>query len=163
MSAKAIWLGTTALVFLVAAAAGHEAAAQSRISTNFLVAHVRVFDGEHVHENTKVAVEGGIIRAIGSELTAWGHLPVIDGTGATLLPGFIDAHVHVGNFDGLRQTNVDQLRQTLRFGVTTALDMAAASVPESQVFDVRSVARVATDMADLRCPRAGCAGRRRNG
>ena len=151
MNAKATWLGTTAaLVVLVVGAAGLETAAQSRISINFLIANVRVFDGERVHERSQVAIEGGIIRAVGGERTAWRHLPVIDGTGATLLPGLIDAHLHVGNLEGLRQTNVNQLRQMLRFGVTTALDMGAASVPESQVFDVRSVARVATDMADLR-------------
>jgi hypothetical protein len=91
MNAKAMWFRTKVLAAVVAAVAGHGAAAQSPISPTFLIAHVRVFDGERVQENTQVAIEGGIIRAVGRDLTAWGHLPVIDGTGATLLPGLIGA------------------------------------------------------------------------
>jgi imidazolonepropionase-like amidohydrolase len=142
MVARATWLGTIALAVLVGLAAGHGLFAQTRLGTSFLIAHVRVFDGERVCEDSQVAVEAGIIRAVGRDLATWRHLPVIDGAGGTLMPGLIDAHGHV--------SDAEQLRQALRFGVTTVLDMGAAAVPQSQVFEVRSVAKAATDMADLR-------------
>ena len=40
---------------------------------------------------------------------------MVDGTGATLLPGLIGAHTHT--------RTVAQLQDALRFGVTTVLDM----------------------------------------
>ena len=142
MTARATWLGTIAVAVLVGLAAGHQVFAQTQRGTSFLISNVRVFDGERVFENSQVAVEAGIIRALGRDLPMWRHLPVIDGAGGTLMPGLIDAHGHV--------SDAEQLRQALRFGVTTVLDMGAAAVPQSQVFDVRSVAKAAIDMADLR-------------
>jgi len=43
-----------------------------------------------------------------------------------------------------------ELRQALRFGVTTVLDMGTVSIAERDVFSLRAAARTATDMADLR-------------
>src|SRR5262245_66359163 len=79
---------------------------------SFVVANVRVFDGERVIERADVVVRGGRIAAIGSRAH---DLPVVDGTGRTLLPGLIDAHAHVGSERGLRDA--------LRFGWTTAPDL----------------------------------------
>ena len=42
-------------------------------------------------------------------------LPVVDGSGCTLLPGLIDSHVHI--------EGAASLRQSLIFGVTTVFDM----------------------------------------
>jgi imidazolonepropionase-like amidohydrolase len=142
MTAKAMGLGTLALVVLVAVASGPEVAhAQSQRGTNFLVAHVRVFDGERVHEDTQVAVEGGIIRAVGRDLTMWRQLPVIDGTDATLIPGLIDAHAHV--------RSVDDLEDALRFGVTTVLDLAASGVTPQDLAELRTLAASRVDIADV--------------
>src|SRR5436190_23702433 len=79
---------------------------------SFVVRDVRVFDGERVVEHTSVVVRAGRIASIGG---AADDLPVIDGAGRTLLPGLIDAHAHAQSEDGLRDA--------LRFGVTTELDM----------------------------------------
>jgi hypothetical protein len=43
--------------------------AQSTADASFLVVNARVFDGERLLEKTDVAVEGGIIRAVGRGLT----------------------------------------------------------------------------------------------
>ena len=130
-----IWCAVAVLAAIVAATSGRGPAhGQSQTGTSFLVRDVRVFDGERVHENTQVAVEAGIIRAVGRDLTMWRHLPVIDGTGATLMPGLIDAHVHVR--DG------DELRQALRFGVTTAFDLGATMEPDA-LFALRAAANAA--------------------
>ncbi len=131
-----------ALVVLVAVAPGSQTAfGQRRADNGFLVSRVRVFDGEQVLENAEVAVEGGVIRAVGRDLTTWRHLPAIDGTGTTLMPGLIDAHVHV--------RDSDDLRQALRFGVTTVLDLGATIEPDA-IFALRSAANASVDMSDLR-------------
>jgi imidazolonepropionase-like amidohydrolase len=59
-------------------------------------------------------VEKGEIKRIGTDLAAE-HATVVDGTGKTLLPGLIDAHVHVHS--------QESLEQALLFGVTTEFDM----------------------------------------
>lgn len=45
---------------------------------------------------TDVLVRGNTIAAIGSSLQASPHAAVIEGQGRTLMPGLIDAHVHIG-------------------------------------------------------------------
>jgi dihydroorotase-like cyclic amidohydrolase len=104
------------VVFVLAAALMSAAArAQQKIGSDFLVTNVRVFDGQQTLPNTHVAVTGRVIRAVGGDVSAWRSLPTIDGTESTLVPGLVDAHVHV--------RNADELRQALRLGVTTVLDM----------------------------------------
>lgn len=141
MTARARWLGTVALVVLTLAA-GRGALAQTEASTSFRVAHVRVFDGERVHEDTEVAVEAGIIRAVGPAQAKWRHLPVIDGSGATLMPGLIDAHVHV--------RTIDDLQDALRFGVTTVLAMGTVGVTPQTLATLRKTAASRMDVADVR-------------
>ena len=79
---------------------------------------VRVFDGQRTTEHRSVLVRNGLIAAIGgSSMTAPGAT-VIQGNGRTLLPGLIDAHVHISPADP-----ESSLVQSARFGVTTDLDM----------------------------------------
>src|SRR5688572_18974672 len=100
-------------LLLVAGLVSAVAQAQQPVVNSFLVTNVRVFDGRQTISSTHVAVAGGTIRAIGGDVARWRGLPTVDGTGATLVPGLIDAHSHV--------RDADDLRQALRFGVTTAL------------------------------------------
>ena len=73
------------------------------------IKNVRVFDGDALSAPRTVVFDGSLI---GEDATdAYG----IEGKGMTLLPGLIDAHVHVHN--------VQHLEQLARAGVTTALDM----------------------------------------
>jgi imidazolonepropionase-like amidohydrolase len=134
-SIKSLWIAALASL----AASGAPSRAQTEAS--FRITNVRVFDGERVHENVGVAVEEGAIRAIGSDLGQWNRLPAVDGGGGTLLPGLIDAHVHA--------RSPDQLRQALRFGVTTVLDLGAVIEPRD-LFELRAAANTSSDMADLR-------------
>jgi imidazolonepropionase-like amidohydrolase len=76
--------------------------------------NVRVFDGERVVPRVNVLVEAGRISALG-DLAIPDGVEVIEGAGRTLLPGLIDAHVHVWD--------ASHLEQSLAFGVTTVLDM----------------------------------------
>jgi len=140
------WYWRVAAVAFVGVAAfllRERAHAQSRVSNDFVVTHVRVFDGARTLQDTHVAVTGGIIRAVGGDLVPWQRLPAFDGTGLTLVPGLIDSHAHV--------RDAEELRQALRFGVTTMLDMGATEVlPPQQLFALRAAARVTPDMSDLR-------------
>ncbi|MEU3509671.1 amidohydrolase family protein [Streptomyces longwoodensis] len=71
---------------------------------------VRVFDGTRLTEPTTVIIDGAVIGtdASGAEN--------VDCQGATLLPGLIDAHVHL--------IFPDDLTHLAEYGITTALDMA---------------------------------------
>ncbi|GAA3548743.1 amidohydrolase family protein [Nonomuraea rosea] len=81
------------------------------MATTFALVGARVFDGRQLTGPATVVVENGLIGhdAAGAER--------IDVHGAVLLPGLIDAHVHVHGRESL-----DALA---RHGVTTGLDMAA--------------------------------------
>jgi imidazolonepropionase-like amidohydrolase len=81
---------------------------------SFVIRNVRVFDGERVLDRVNVVVKAGLIISVGRGKPP-ADLPGVEGSGRTLLPGFIDAHAHVQNDNALRHA--------LRFGVTTQLDM----------------------------------------
>jgi len=81
---------------------------------SFVVRDVRVFDGQRAIEHVDVVVRSGRIASVGRGEAPAG-LRVIEGAGRTLIPGLIDAHAHV--------RREWALRDALRFGVTTLLDM----------------------------------------
>ncbi|WP_410669970.1 amidohydrolase family protein [Amycolatopsis sp. cmx-4-68] len=74
----------------------------------------RVFDGERRTDHTAVRLADGHILAVGDDALRQPGDEHVDARGGTLLPGLIDAHVHL--LPGA-------LRQALTFGVTTVLDM----------------------------------------
>ncbi|MES2359108.1 MAG: CIA30 family protein [Gemmatimonadota bacterium] len=98
---------------LISLASPHPAAAQSERDAT-LFHHVRVFDGSKTLGERDVLISDGKISAIASHIPTPSGATVIDGTGATLLPGLIDSHTHAFG---------DALQQALVFGVTTELDM----------------------------------------
>ena len=107
-------------------------------ANSFVVRDVRVFDGERAIERANVVVRDGRIVSVGQ--SAPSGLPVVDGKGRTLLPGLVDAHAHV--------PNETALRDALRFGVTSTLDMMTRpEFARSQRPRRDSVIR--TDLADL--------------
>jgi imidazolonepropionase-like amidohydrolase len=71
-------------------------------------------------ENAAIAIQGQRIVAIGTAdaLSYSADTPVRDVSGATIMPGFINAHVHI---TGLSD---DDLRRWTRAGVTTIRDLA---------------------------------------
>jgi len=66
-------------------------------NSEILFDQVRVFDGQMtaLSAPTRVLVRGNRIVAIGDAVTAGPEALVIDGGGHTLMPGLIDAHVHL--------------------------------------------------------------------
>ncbi|NQX34524.1 amidohydrolase family protein [Herbiconiux sp. VKM Ac-2851] len=103
--------------------------------TTTAVTNARIFDGEKLLDATTVLIEDGIIADIGGTVPP--GATIVDGSGGTLLPGLIDAHVH---------TNEQSLGLALRFGVTTELEMQgtntrsrrAGIAEDDSLADVRS-------------------------
>ncbi|MFC0623312.1 amidohydrolase family protein [Kribbella deserti] len=81
--------------------------------TNVTFASVRIFNGREVVHGTHLRVADGRIDAIGNAEIVRPGEQLVDGSGATLLPGLIDAHVHL-------LPGSAQLAAT--FGVTTIID-----------------------------------------
>ncbi|NHT19581.1 amidohydrolase family protein [Cellulomonas sp. IC4_254] len=117
--------------------------------TDLLLRDVRLIDGTGADPRpaTDVLVADGLIVAVGPTGTVvpgWAtadpaRLAVVDGVGRTLLPGFLDCHVHVSTLPGgdtlgtvlapeslLTLRSVPHLSATLDAGVTTARDLAGA-------------------------------------
>ncbi|WP_165000906.1 amidohydrolase family protein [Rothia uropygioeca] len=84
-----------------------------------LITSVSVFNGEILLEGRHDVVfdQSGIlsIEPAGS-MDQISSDTTVDGTGRTLVPGFIDSHVHI--------TDPNQLDDLLKSGITTAMDMA---------------------------------------
>ena len=105
------------LLTSLASLAGFVPAVFQQPST-FVVRDVRLFDGTIVTEHRSVLVKDGLIAEVGdASLKVPQGVTVIDGAGKTLLPGLIDAHVH------LSQNLEVNLKQAISLGVTTVLDM----------------------------------------
>lgn len=87
-------------------------------SNTFVVQGVLIFDGKEFTENGFVVVTNGRIERLGSGVAAVPKdTPIYSKPGCTIVPGLIDAHVHA--LGG----NVHSIEQSIRFGVTTILDM----------------------------------------
>lgn len=90
----------------------------------YLLKNARVLDAVYDHKPLDVLVEDQKIRAVGTNLP-----PAdveIDLTGYTLLPGFIDAHVHVAVFDD--SFREDAVNAWAYNGVTTVRELGMLSV-----------------------------------
>ena len=99
---------------------------------------IRVFDGERILERQTVVVDSGRFVRVGAEGLGEYNADksqILEGVGMTMLPGFIDAHVHLGFFDPKR---------VLQGGITTARD---TGWPATKIFPLAR--RLATD------PKAG--------
>ena len=108
----AMLAGGTLIAVGVAGSKPKPSTGNAQESGAFVIRNVRVFDGETTIPSTDVVVRNGTIASIGTKVPP--TMEAIDGTGRTLLPGFIDAHTHAFG---------DALERALVFGVTTELDM----------------------------------------
>lgn len=90
--------GLLVLAPLTGALASEPAAPAARAAAEVLFRDVRVFDGKSAALSgaTSVLVRGNTIAAIGAEATTTSAAAtIIEGGGRTLMPGLIDAHVHL--------------------------------------------------------------------
>lgn len=124
---------------LLLSAALLSAAAALSATEGFVISGARIFDGEKILPPADVVVRDGRIAAVGGKPDTDG-LQQIDGSGATLLPGFLDAHAHT--------EEIGQLQEALRFGTTTVLDMGTFPMEMERV--LREAAATRHDVADFR-------------
>jgi len=80
---------------------------------NIAITNVRVFDSTKLSEPRTVVIENGLISSLKTAEV------VLDGQGGTLLPGFIDSHIHLDH--------ISNLENAAKWGITTMLDMATTS------------------------------------
>lgn len=149
---RAILLFPVLLLALSACATHSQSLDRQPASTGqeatFVIRNVRVFDGETVAEGQDVLVEDGLIRRVArTGLGVPRSTTVVDGRGRTLLPGLIDAHVHLSDSAGA------DLQQALSLGVTTVFDMFTGSTRFDQIKAIRSAD--APDIADVRTAGVG--------
>jgi imidazolonepropionase-like amidohydrolase len=67
----------------------------AQAQTTIVLKPARVFDGETMHENWRVRVEGDRIEAAGPEAAAAPGAKQIDLSGLTLMPGLVEGHSHM--------------------------------------------------------------------
>lgn len=78
-----------------------------------LIKNIKIFNGIECIDEDKVVIENGyIIDKTEGDIE-------IDGNGCTLLPGLIDAHIHL--------YQIKNLEEASRYGVTTMMDMGTRS------------------------------------
>jgi len=112
----------------------------------------RVFDGEKIHNNWVVLVEGNSISYVGkaSELNVPGETQTIVLKGKTLLPGLIEGHSHLllhpynetnWNDQVLKESPVERAirgtnhaKSTLMAGVTTTRDLGSEGAGYADVY-----------------------------
>ncbi|HEY7546389.1 MAG TPA: amidohydrolase, partial [Blastocatellia bacterium] len=103
-------------------------------------ARIVTMKGDEVIERGDIVVTDNRITAVGAK----GKVPipagarVIDVTGKTIIPGFVDVHAHMWNPRGVHQTQIWQYLANLAYGVTTTRD------PQSSTNDVFAY----TDLVD---------------
>jgi len=112
---KAFWLrfGLAALAVTFTTFSAIPCSAQATADDSFTFIHANLIDGisNAPTMDATVVVVNGRIQSIARGLLTTGPGKVIDLAGHWLLPGFVDAHVHVGN--------LADAKRALRSGATT--------------------------------------------
>jgi len=103
------------------------------------IINAKIFDGMNLINETTVIFKNGVIQSVGGEIPT--DAVIINANGATLLPGLIDSHTH---------TNINGLKDALKFGVTTELAMNGRWSERNR----RKVTN-RNDVADVRAPGMG--------
>jgi imidazolonepropionase-like amidohydrolase len=90
-------------------------------------ARVITMRGTEVIENADVVVQNNRIASVGPRGSAPADARVIDVTGKTITPGFVDTHSHMWNLWGLHWSRPWIYLANLAYGVTTTRDPQTAT------------------------------------
>ncbi len=94
----------------------------------FTNARIVTMKGEQVIESGTVLVDGDTIKAVGKDVTVPADARVIDATGKTIVPGYIDVHAHASHFNtGVVPQQNWAYYANLAFGITTMHDPSATT------------------------------------
>ncbi len=118
------------------------------MSDTIAITHVKVFDGKELTDERTVVIDNGVI----SDATTADS--IVDGQHGTLLPGFIDSHVHL--------KNVADLEHGTHWGSTTMLDMGSPTMKLTDslrhrkgLADIRGVGNPASAPGGIQTTRMG--------
>jgi Tol biopolymer transport system component len=90
-------------------------------------ARVITMRGEEVLENADVVIENNRILRVGPQGAAPAGARVVDVSGTTIIPGFVDTHSHMWNLWGLHWSRPWIYLANLAYGVTTTRDPQTAT------------------------------------
>lgn len=111
----------------------------------------RVLTPDEEIERGTVVIEDGRILEVGADLRPPPGAEVTQLPGTTLVPGFIDIHVHGGGGFSLATPDPEEIRSYARWvvaaGVTSFLASVVAGTPEEGEASLRAVAGVAGPVA----------------
>lgn len=77
-----------------------------------------------IHDRRDVAFANGLVAAVAPTIAADTAAHVIDATGKVVVPGLVDAHVHV--FEGVSHYGINPDETCLAHGATTVVDAGSA-------------------------------------
>ncbi len=123
MSTSKILLRMISAVTVAACAAGLSTVHAASDTLAVTGARVIVGNGQVIESGT-VVVRDGLIESVAAGSSAPDGVTVVDGTGMTLMPGFIDAHRHIirGEPDPwMKDQAVPVMQDMLDAGITTTL------------------------------------------
>jgi imidazolonepropionase-like amidohydrolase len=90
-------------------------------------ARVLTMRGDEVIENADIVVENNRVVSVGRQGDVPTGAQVIDVSGRTIIPGFVDTHSHMWNLWGLHWTRPWIYLANLAYGVTTTRDPQTAT------------------------------------
>lgn len=90
-------------------------------------ARIVTMKGDEVIENGDVLVENNRIKAVGKRLSAPADAKVINVSGKTIIPGFVDPHSHMWPNWGIHKNQIWIYATNLAYGVTTTRDPQTAT------------------------------------
>ncbi|SFE77019.1 amidohydrolase family protein [Thermoflexibacter ruber] len=92
-------------------------------------ARIITMKGKEIIENGDILIENNRIKAVGASgtLSIPANAQVIEVTGKTIIPGFVDTHAHMWPYWGLHKNHVWMYAANLAYGVTTTRDPQTAT------------------------------------
>jgi Tol biopolymer transport system component len=90
-------------------------------------ARVVTMRGDEVIENADIVIENNRIAQVGPQGAAPGGAEIIDVSGTTIVPGFVDTHSHMWPLWGMHWTRPWIYLANLAYGVTTTRDPQTAT------------------------------------
>ncbi|UXI68657.1 amidohydrolase family protein [Tahibacter amnicola] len=94
----------------------------------FTHARLVTMNGEEVIEDGTLVVEGDTIKALGRNIAVPSNARVVDASGKTIVPGYVDVHAHANHFStGVVPQANWAYYSNLAFGITTMHDPSATT------------------------------------
>jgi dihydropyrimidinase len=119
--------------------------------TATVIRHGRVITASDDY-SADVLMEGGVVRAIGTDLAVGPDVTVVDATGLYVLPGGVDTHVHMENVVGPSvtcDTFASGTRAAAFGGTTTVVDFALQTPTDSPLEAIARAQRSAEPQVNI--------------